>query len=185
MKLFELDDTYTVNFNPEIFLIEDFRKLRDSRKKNIELIYKELGFIFFFCDLKSDFQFQTNKVLREEDVKKQVGLDEKWKPDDLVLACMKTYKYLSQTVSSRLLESIYITVDKIKFQLEGIDLNERHPTTNVPIWNIKQISDTAKSFPSLMESIRQAEKEYIKGQEENEKLRGDKIKTLYEDGITK
>lgn len=184
MKLFELDDTYTVNFEPEIFLIKDFKNLRDSRKKKIDLLYKELSFIYFYCDMSSDFQFQTSKVDREIEIKKFVDLPETWKPDKLINACIETYNYLSQTVSSRLLESIYTTVDKIKTQLEDLNLNERDKS-NRPIWNVKQIVDSIKVMPDLLESIRKAEKEFIKGQQESDKLRGEKIKTLYEDGIIK
>ena len=72
---------------------------------------------------------------------------------------------------------------KIKKQLENIDLDERKKTSGDPVWNLKQMVDTSKALPSLLESIRKAEAEYLKGQSENEKLRGDKVKTLYEDGF--
>lgn len=183
MKLFELDDTYTVNFNPEVFLIKDFAELRDSRKKNIELLYKEMAYIFFFTDLTSDFAFQTNDELRHKDVKKYVGLPDKWEPDDKLKRCIKVYDYLSQTVAGKLLKGCYIGVNKITELLENINLNERDKGGR-PIWNQKQVTDTIKGVPPLLKSLKEAEAEYLKGQAENSKLRGDKIKTLYEDGFT-
>lgn len=182
MKLFELDDTYNVIFNPEVFLLKDFQVLRDSRK-DINILSKEMAFIYFYCDLRSDFQFQTSPEERKKEIKKFVKLDDKWEPDDKLKTCMEVYKYLSQTVSSGILESAYLIADKIKTQLKDIDLAERHAVSGVPIWDLKKILDTSKALPELMESIRKAESEYLKGQTENEKLRGDKIKTLYEDGF--
>jgi hypothetical protein len=181
MKLIDLDDQYNVVLDPEVFLLDDFKKLRDDRK-DPELLLKEIGYIYFFYSLKSEFQFQTDKNKRHEDVLRRVNLPAEWKPDDLVSACIKLYIHLSQTVAGGLLESAYLTVDKIKDQLNSINLNERDER-NKPIWNIKQILDTSKSIPELMETIRDAEKAYIKGQEEEDQLRGNKIKTLYEDGF--
>ena len=181
MNLFELDDTYNVIFNPEVFLLKDFQVLRDSRK-DIDLLYKEMAFIYFDCDLRSDFQFQINTEKRRKDIIKFLHLPEKWEPDKYLKACMDVYKYLSQSPSSGLLETAYLLASKIKQQLEDIDLNERDKS-NKPVWDIKKINDTTKQLPELMESIRKAEAEYLKGQYENDKLRGDKVKTLYEDGF--
>lgn len=184
MKLFHLDDTYTPQFEPEVFLIHDFAELRKSRKKNIELLYKEMAYIYFFCDLRSDFMFNTNTKDRHNDVVKFVKLPKDWKPDDKLKKCMEVYNYLSETVAGKLLGSCYVGVNKITELLESIDLNERNASGNT-IWNQKQISDTIKGIPALLKSLKEAEAEYLKGQAENDKLRGDKIKTLYEDGFTR
>lgn len=183
MKLVELDSEYNPIINPELFLLDCFAKLRDDRK-NPKLLLKEIGYIYFFYDMKSDFQFQTNKKERHKDVKKYVNLDVNWDVDDILEECISTYLYLSQTVAGKLLESAYLTVDKIKDQLNLIDLNERDDRGK-PIWNIKQMADTSKIIPDILESMQKSEKAFIKGQEENEKLRGSKLKTLYEEGFKK
>lgn len=183
MKLFNLDSTYTVNFEPEVFLLKDFRDLRDSRKKDIELLYKEMAFIYYFADLSSDFQFETDKTEREKNIKKFVGLPSSWKRDKKIDTCIEVYKYLSQSISGGILEAAYLMADKIKKQLEKIDLDERKKSTGDPVWNLQQMVNTSKTLPTLLESIRKAEAEYLKGQTESDKLRGDKVKTLYEDGF--
>lgn len=184
MKLFDLDDSYNVVFDPEIFLIKDFADLRDSRKKNIALIYKELAFIYFYCDLRSDFQFQTDKKERVAEVKRFVKLPENWKIDKHIETCMEVYNYLSQTVTGNLLKGAYKAVDKITKNIEDLDLDERDKS-NKPIWNQKQLADVIKTIPDILKAIQEAEAQYMRGQEANDKLRGDKIKTLYEDGFTK
>lgn len=183
MKLVELDSEWNPIINPELFLIECFEELRIDRQKDKDLLIKEIGYIYFFYNLKSDFQFQTNKKERHKDVKRYVGLPDDWEIDDLLGRCIDTYLYLSQSVSSKILQTAYMSVDKLKEQLEAIDLNERD-SNNKPIWNIKHYSDTTKVIPDLLETIQKAEKAYLKGEQENEKLRGNKLKTLYEDGFS-
>lgn len=181
MKIFDLDDAYNVIFSPELFLLKDFRDLRDDRN-DVELLYKEIGFIYYFADLGSDFQFELDLKAREKDIKRFVGLPDDWEKDELIETCIKVYNYLSQSVSSRLLESAYLGVDKFVEQIRAIDLNERDKA-NKPIWNQKQIMDMMKNIPDLLETVKQAETEFLKNQEKETKIRGDKLKTLYEDGF--
>jgi hypothetical protein len=174
MRLITSTDGYSIEIEPELYTIAEFANLIESRKKNKELILKELSYIYFYTDMASDFQFQSNELERHKDVKKYVGLPDTWKKDKLVEEAIEAYKYLSQTASSRLLQSVYIAVDKIKSQLETIDLNERDKVGK-PIWNIKQIQDTIKAMPDLMMNIEKAEKQFIRSQEEvNNKKKSNK-----------
>lgn len=182
MKLIELDEEWNIILNPELFLIDCFEQLRLDRKKDKKLLLKEIGFIYFFYNLKSVFQFETNKAARKKNVKSYVKLDDQWEVDDLLQECIDTYLFLSQTVASKLLNNAYMSVDKINAQLDEIDLNERDKMGK-PIWNLKQFADTTKIIPQLFETMEQAEKAYLKGQAENDTLRGDKLKTLYEDSL--
>lgn len=183
MKLVELDSEYNVIVNPELFLLDCFAKLRDDRK-DPGLVLKEIGYIYYFYNMRSEFQMQTNKKERHVDVKRYVNLDVNWEIDDILQECIDAYLYLSQTVAGKLLASAYLTVDKIQDQLTSIDLNERDERGK-PIWNLKQMADTSKLIPGIIESIEQSEKAYLKGQQENEKLRGNKLKTIYENGFGK
>lgn len=183
MKLFELDDTYNLVFKPELFLLKDYRDLRDDRE-DVELLYREVGYIYYTCDLKSDFLFELDPKKRSADVKRYVGLPEEWEEDELIKTCIDVYRYLSQTVSSQLLEMAYLGVDKFTAQIKDIDLNERD-MNGKPVWNQKQIMDMMTQIPELLETVRKAESEYLKNEQQETRLKGDKIKTLYEDGFAK
>jgi len=181
MKLLTVDtDGYSLKIEPEIYTIGEFANLVESRKKNPSLLFKELGYIYFYADMASDFQFQTNEQDRHKELIKYLDLPSGWKKDRVLESALDAYKYLSQTPSSRLLESAYISTDKIKKQLESINLDERDKNGK-PIWNVKQILDTVKAMPDLMDAIQKAEKTYIRNQEENSKLRGNKQKSVYDD----
>lgn len=181
MKLFELNDNYEVGFEPELFLIKAFKDLRKSREDDTGLLLKELGFVYFFCDMNSDFQYAANEKERETDVKALLGLDDKWRPDNRVMECMRVYEQLNQSVSSNLLKSVYIAVDKVREHLETINLKERDKS-NKPVYNQKDIIASIKQIPDLLKSIRAAETEFIMNREQGGRLKGNKEKTVYEDG---
>lgn len=181
MKLFQSEDGMTVSIAPEAYTIKQFAELIESRKGDVTLIHKELAYVYFFADMSSDFQFQTNTKDRHYDLIKYLGLPSDWVKDKYVEEAIEAYEYLSQTASSRLLQSAYVVADKIKAQLESINLNERDKGGK-PVWNIKQIQDVLKSLPSSMESIDQAEKKFIRSQVETGKLKGNRQKSMY-DGI--
>ena len=181
MKLIRVkEDNFTLEIEPELYTIKEFAELVENRKKNTSLLIKELSYIYFFADLNSDFQFQANELERHKDLIKYINLPPGWKKDKFIEDALETYKYLSQTASSRLLSSVYVSVDKIKQQLETIDLNERDKSGK-PVWNIKQFQEIAQRLPLTMEAIQKAEKQFVKSQEENTKLRGTKTKSVYDD----
>lgn len=188
MKLFKINELYQVEIEPEVFMLEPFKKLRDDRlkksKNNIDLVYKELCYIYFVLDLKSDFIDIADPRQRSKDVQKYLSLPSGWKADQLLQDCIVTYKELTSTVSSKLLRAAYSMAGKIENQLTNIDLDERK-TNGEPMWDIKKITDTTKGLPSLMASIREAEQEFLKDEAINSKLKGDKVKTIYEDGFGK
>jgi len=123
--------------------------------------------------------FQTDEVLRNSELVKYLDLPRTWKKDTKMKEAIEAYKYLSQTPSSLLLQAAYIGVDKVKTQLRDIDLNERDKGGK-PIWNLKQFNDTLKAVASTVEQLDKAEKQFIKSQIENDKIRGNKNKSLYD-----
>lgn len=181
MKLIKCkEDNLTLEIEPELYSILEFAELVENRKKNNALLIKELAYIYFFADLGSDFQFQANEIERDKDLKKHLGLPLGWRRDKLVDEAIEAYRYLSQTTSSKLLQSAYIASDKIIKQLQSIDLDERDKNGK-PIWNLKQFNDTTKAIAQTVSELDKAEKQFIKDQEENTKLRGTKNKSVYDD----
>lgn len=182
MRLFNLDENYDVQIDPEVFLIEDFKKLRDSRK-NPELILKEISFLFFFCDLRSEFTYNQNLQERKNEIIKRINLPENYTLDDLMKNAIKTYKELALTPAAKLLQTSYIVLDNIDNQLKTIDITKVNKN-GIPIWNIKQVMDTLKAIPEVVQAIKQAEEEFLKEEETaSAQMKGNRIKSLYEDGF--
>jgi hypothetical protein len=180
MKLFSCEDGFNVIIEPEILLIRDFNFLYVDRKGNENLILKELAYIYFMHEASSDFQQQADEAERSLEVIKHTNLPAGWQPDNYITDCCNTFLERSETMSSGLLKDTYAMVQKIRTELKAIDLGEKDKMGK-PVYNLKQIIETAKLVPSLMEALNKAEKEYVKGQAEVNLNKGSKTKSTYED----
>lgn len=180
MKLFKCEDGFNVTFEPELLLISAFQNLYHNRNGNEPLFIKELAYVYFMDDIESDFQQEGNQLDRSFDVKKHTNLNVAWKEDEFIAECRKVYVELSETMTSGLLKDTNDMVYKIREELKAINLSEKDKMGK-PIYNLKQIIETTKLIPALIESLNKAESEYVKGKVESNKNKGSKIKSLYED----
>lgn len=166
IRLLHSSDGYTVKPDPELLVIrvvDDLIKDRD----NEDLVTKELGYIYFQYNLVSDFNSQKDMVLRSEDVRDYVGLPPDWIVDNKLQRVIDIYVESQENeISYSLLKTSYNMVDKIKDQLDNIDLNERDKSGK-PMWNIKIIKDTVGGLYELTESLKKVENEFIKSQQKN------------------
>lgn len=90
MKLFSFDgDKVTVA--SEALLLEPIKKVKKECKDNGEFL-KILSYVFFFCDVKSDFSAILDESEKHKAVAEAVGLPEKWKPTKTVKNLMTFYE---------------------------------------------------------------------------------------------
>ena len=88
IKLFR-QDGYEVKIDPEALLLKPFKKIWDrDRSKDKNRALQELGFIYFVCDPRSDYQYLVDMEVRQEAVKQGEGLPQKWEPDASVKMAM-------------------------------------------------------------------------------------------------
>ena len=115
MRLFEIDSNYILKIDPIAYTLIPFKTLWDRDKsKNKDTAKKELSFIYFMHDFKSDFYSEPDSDKRYAEVVKHVfGKDSKWKPDKEVQIAEEFYKDKQQTLSSKLLEGALIYTGKI------------------------------------------------------------------------
>jgi len=180
MRLFRCSDGFNVEIDPEVLLIKAFNDLYVNRNGDENLILKEFAYVYFFLDVQSDFMQELDDDERARDVIKHVNLPNKWKPDEYVLECCLVFQKMSETISSKLLQSTQRIADKITKELDNIDL-AKLDKNDKPVYDIKKIIESAKAVPGLMETLIKAENEYIRGQKESSKNKGSKIKSAYED----
>lgn len=112
-ELFVLVDGIPV-FSPTAKMIEDFKVLivrdkgskgdSDGRKKLHA--NKELAYIWFVVDRKSDIKNNYSEEERHEKAKRIVGLPEDWKADKYVEIAMSTWEEIRETQTSKVLDEI-------------------------------------------------------------------------------
>ena len=123
IKLFKRDG-YEIKVEPEALLLKPFKKIWNrDRSKDKNRAMQELGFIYFVCDPRSDYQYLVDLDTRMESVKQGEGLPNDWTPDQTVKEAMEFYSSFKPT-SALLLEDTRVAVDKLREHLKNMDFNE-------------------------------------------------------------
>ena len=94
-----------------------------------------------------------------------------------------TYKKLTTTISSQLLEDTYVAIDKLRKFLRNIDLYAVDDKGK-PLYTISSITSAIKAIPQLTKDIQEAEKQVNSDiLEIGRKRGGNEGKAMFEDGI--
>ncbi len=181
MRLFRFEE-YRLKMSEEALAIKAFRDIweRDKSKDKGRAI-AELGYIYFFCDPRSDYMFLVDEKTRAAKIKEQEGLDKKWKPDEKVEAAMDVYKYLIDTEGSLLLKDTRELVSKMRAELKAI--NFRGCEEKDKLVMIEKAARTVKMIPGLLKDLADAERTVFADIEEDAEARGEAVKHLFEDGF--
>ena len=91
----------------------------------------------------------------------QLPEDFNGRSEELIQA-MKFYEKLSETTSTKLLQSTRLVLQKISEFLDNINLNERDERSNKPIHDIGKITGSVEKIPKLIRAINEIEKEVVK-----------------------
>ena len=176
MKLFKYEG-YRIVISEEALLLKPFKKIWDRDKtKNKEKAYMELGFIYFYCDPRSDYQYLTDEEERLKAIKEGEGIPDKWSPDNIVKEAMNFYNGFKPT-SALLLEDTRNMVNGYRAKLREITKD----MSNLEIKDIKDIGAIIKQIPALVKDLDEAERAVSKESIESNKVRGSQEKSIYED----
>lgn len=183
MKLFVYKD-YNLRISDEAYALRPFKRLVDrDRTKEKTKAMKELAYLYFMYDPRSDFSFEIIESDRDLRVKDSIGLEADWKPDKQVQEAIELYKYLTTSSSSLLLQDTRVIIDNIRSTFRSIDLTEKDANGKL-VFNIGQVMTAVKQVPSLVKELADAEKAVSKEIEDMGTMRGMKQKTILEDGLS-
>lgn len=179
MKLLKYEG-FNITFEPELLTLKVFKKLhqRDKTKDKNKFI-QELGFIYFFADPRSDYQYITDEDDRISAIIEGQGLPKDWSIDKLLQEAIDYYKTFSPT-SALLLEDTRVAVDKLRLMLRNINLEDTDDRGK-PIYTLNTVVATIKQVPSLVKDLDEAERAIAKEIVQNDKVRGSAEKAMYED----
>ena len=174
IKLFKYEG-YKVVISEEAFALKPFRQIWQRDKTvNKDKAIMELGFIYFFCDPRSDYQYLVDDKERMEAIKEGEGLPPKWTPDRIVTEAMEFYKSF-KPISALLLEDTRFMVDKYRKRLKAQEFDE------LEIKDLKEAGALIKQIPSLVKDLNEAEAAIAKEIAQSNKVRGAQEKAMYED----
>lgn len=177
IKLFKYEG-YKVVISEEAFALKPFRQIwQRDRTVNKDKATMELGFIYFFCDPRSDYQYLVDDNERKEAIKEGEGLPPKWEPDKIVTAAMDFYKSF-KPMSSLLLEDTRFMIDKFRVKLRNIDFD------SLEVKEFKEITAIVKQITPLIKDLDEAEKALNSEMKATGKMRGSGEKTIFEDDLS-
>lgn len=171
---------YNLTIDPMLLALKPFKALwvRDKTEKK-ERAIREIAYIYFMEDPRSDYQYITDREEREKQIREGEGIRPSWKPDSTVQEAQKLYASF-KTTSALLLEDTRYAVDKLRKQLREIDLNATDDKGK-PIYTLNIITSTIKQIPGLVKDLDEAERTLAKEIAQSDKVRGAQEKSLYED----
>lgn len=185
MKLFKMEN-YEVQVADETWVLKPFKAiLKRDKSKNKEIAFKEVSFIFHFCDLRSDYINITNPIDRSAEIKKDVGLPEGWKIDPIIDEAIDFYLERSTTILEKLYQDSLKGVDGVRKYLRGAEeLLEERDANGRPIFKPKDITASLKDVTDIMKQLKAAEAEVIKEKKELEgRHKGARTFGEFEDGL--
>ena len=99
----------------------------------------------------------------------------------MVLDAVKIYKELSATTASLLLEDTQVAINKVRKFLRELDLSEVDDKGK-PKYTVNAITGAIRDIPRLVRELADAEKAVTKEIEEQSRRKGNKTKSVTEDG---
>lgn len=183
MNIFEIKN-YVVTFSPQALMLKPFREIwdNDSSKDKAEAV-KELSYVYYMADERSDFMYILNEEERHEEVIRSLELGHgTWIVPHYVTDAIAYYIEMSETTSTRLLRSTRGVVEKISSFLDAVDVNERDKN-NKPVFDIGRIVTSVEKIPKLIKSLSDIESEIIKEREAKNTFNRTSGGVFEEDGL--
>lgn len=163
MNLFEIENN-VVTYSPQALMLEPFKKIWEDDKSEDKIQANlVMSYVYYMSDERSDFMHILNVDERMQAIKEALQLPEDFngRSEELIQA-MKFYEKLSETTSTKLLQSTRLVLQKISEFLDNVDLDERDEKSKKPIHDIGKITGSVEKIPKLIRAINEIEKEVVK-----------------------
>jgi len=185
MRLFELKE-WQLTVREEAYGLLPFRAiLKRDKSRNKDIALKEMLFIYYYTDIKSDYLIIEPKT-RVIEIVKDIGLPEDWKIDNIMQTAIDFYESKSLTVIGKLHKSGLKAANDASEYLEMADVLLRERTANGgTVTKITDITNALAKVPIIMKDLKASEKELLKEQTElDNRMKGSQKMGLFEHGLS-
>lgn len=185
MKAFEMQD-YSLQIDITVWGLLPFKAiLKRDKSRNKEMAFKEMLFIYFYTDIRSDYIYIINDKERCAEIIKDIGLPSDWKIDSIIQTAIDFYNERSCTVNQRLYKSALKSANDIAEYLEDTDVLLKERTDKgATVTTLPMIVAAQEKLPKIMQNLKAAEKEVLKEITDIEgKNKGSQKMNMFELGI--
>lgn len=186
MKLFKMNN-WELTLREEIWGLAPFKTLLDRDKtKDKEVANAEILFIWYYCDVQSDFLIIPEETREKEIIKQIPALPKNWKKDKAIDEAIEFYEKMSTTIIQYLYkQAIRAAQDTADYIGNARALLNLTDNAGRPIYKINDITKGLKDVSIIMKNLKQAEKEVIKEAKDNEgKSKGSQQFNTFEGGLS-
>ena len=157
---------------------------RDKTKDKVQAV-KDMLFIYHFADSRSDYLIHDNEEEKITEIKKDIGLAETWKVDEIIKAGIDLYIEKSATPITELYTASVDAVLAVKEYLKGTDaLLKERTDKGAPVTKVGDITKALRDVKSIMQDLKAAEREMVKEIKVAEnRQKGARTFGLFEDGL--
>lgn len=181
MRLFEFKN-YKLTIADEAYLLKPFKVIWDRDKsKNKDKALMELGYVYFFVDPRSDYQYIIDEKERSKAICEGEGISDWFKVDKEITSAIDFYKSF-KSMSSLLLDDTRVAIDKVRKFLRDLDLSLLDDKGK-PVYSINSITSTIKMIPQLVRDLDEAERAANKEMREDGRMKGGGEKSIFEDDL--
>lgn len=170
----------------QIWGLTPFKKiLKRNKSRNKDLALKEMLFIYYYTDIKSDYLIMSDLKERCSELKHDIDLPDNWKIDEVIQEAIDFYEKRSLTVIGKLYKDALTSIHEMSEYLRntGVLLRERSNNGGT-VTTLPMITAAQEKLPKIMQNLKAAEKEVLKEKVEMEgKMKGKQAMGLFEDGI--
>ena len=184
MNGFTLRD-YVLTVEDNMWGLIPFKKiLKRDKSRDKDRALKEMLFIYYYSDIKSDYLIIDSKF-RIEEIKKDIGLPEDWRIDSVLQEAIDFYEERSLTVVGKLYKNALAAANDIsEYLTKTKELLEERDERGKPVTTLTTIVGGISKIKTVMQDLKAAEKELIKEKIETEgRMKGQQQMGMFELGL--
>lgn len=177
---------YVLTVEDNLWGLEKFKKiLKRDKSRDKDRALKEMLFIYYYSDIKSDYLIIDSKF-RIEEIKKDIGLPEDWRIDSVLQEAIDFYEERSLTVVGKLYKNALAAANDIsEYLTKTKELLEERDERGKPVTTLTTIVGGISKIKTVMQDLKAAEKELIKERIETEgKMKGQQQMGMFESGLS-
>ena len=184
MKFFTMNvnaGTFELN-DHDILLTREFAKLWEQERNKCPddptgiarlRAFREFKYIYLMLDWTSPYSKFDEPTRHKECLSDTNITEEEWSDPDFRAACRKYREIQDSSKVLKLIKAAQGVVEKITDYFEDIDLGERDPVTQKPIYKTKDVMNELQNISSVVSELQELEELYKKEQQAESKVRGD------------
>lgn len=182
MVLFEFDKTnFMVHPTEEALILKVFSDIwKRDKSKDKNLALKELGFVWFYTNVKSPY-LTMEDVIKTSEIIKDLDLPKDWEQDKIIKAAIE---YCNSHKSK--VEQMYEGAITVAETITEVCKNSKTYILSADdkIGAAQKLNGMLKELPTSMEKLKAAEKQYLREIEDTDgKKKGSQSFNTFEDGL--